>query len=301
MGPQKNTHHRFVYFRNRLHLSFLCHDVLGGLLITFSFKHVLLAHAIAGWIPFFVALTLHEPPYEKMVHKDHWLNFRGVFGHVFFNRNKLLMAVAPIVGYLCLGIFGGIAAVGLGLLFQLSRGICQVLLRDALNWRTPAAFRATANSLQSFFFRLGLAKHINTIKFDFGTSLAPLRAADESYCHCMRGDDRENNIHTLKAQVSKKQMPHICLRNETSHTLEIFVNNEPEILGPKETISAERPLNGTFIVQLDTHQTSTPKAEPLWEEASTENVMVEGCNSLNTVIVSSKKRPSDENALAMNL
>ena len=31
------------------------------------------------------------------------------------------------------------------------------MLRDALNWRTPAAFRATANSLQSFFFRLGFA------------------------------------------------------------------------------------------------------------------------------------------------
>lgn len=199
--------------------------VLGGLLVTFSFKHVLVAHALAGWVPFFIALTLHETPYEKMIHKNHWHNFRDVFNHLFFNRDKLLiliftnlsvwglstffavwifqkswqengialasfgliwaaynfsvglvgkqvhwieqrwgpnplllvMAAAPIVGYLSLAFFGGIAAVGLGLLFQLSRGICQVLLCDALNWRTPAAFRATANSLQSFFFRLGFA------------------------------------------------------------------------------------------------------------------------------------------------
>jgi len=200
-------------------------SILGGLLVAWSFRHVLIANAIAAWIPFFVALTFHEPGYEKMSGKSHWGNFKQVFHHIFFNHDRILvltsinlivwglstffavwmfqkywqenniplvyfgfiwavynisvglagkqvhglehkigpipliafLGLAPIAGYLGMGMAGGYVGVALGLLFYFSRGVNQVLLKDAMNWRTPSSFRATANSLQSFFFRLGFA------------------------------------------------------------------------------------------------------------------------------------------------
>jgi MFS family permease len=69
----------------------------------------------------------------------------------------VFLGLAPIAGYLGMGLAGGYFGVALGLLFYCSRGVTHVLLKDAMNWRTPSAFRATANSLQSFFFRLGFA------------------------------------------------------------------------------------------------------------------------------------------------
>lgn len=200
-------------------------SVLGGLLVAWSFRHVLIANAIAAWIPFFVALTLSEPQYEKMDGKSHWGNFKRVFRHIFFSHDRVLvltsvnlivwglstffavwmfqkywqesgvplvyfgfiwavynisvglvgkqvhglehrfgplpliafLGLAPVAGYIGMGLAGGYWGVALGLLFYFSRGVTQVLLKDAMNWRTPSAFRATANSLQSFFFRLGFA------------------------------------------------------------------------------------------------------------------------------------------------
>ena len=200
-------------------------SILGGLLVAWSFHHVLVANAIAAWIPFLVALTFAEPAYEKMDKKSHWQNFSGVFRHIFCSHDRILvltsinlivwglstffavwmfqkywqendvpltyfgfiwaaynisvglvgkqvhnlehrcgpillitfMGLAPILGYIGMGITGGYTGVALGFLFYFSRGINQVLLKDAMNWRTPSSFRATANSLQSFFFRLGFA------------------------------------------------------------------------------------------------------------------------------------------------
>jgi MFS family permease len=199
--------------------------ILGGFLVIYSFRHVLIAHASTGWVPFFVALTFHEPAYKKMDQTKHWENLREVFRHIFFNQDKLLLLIfinltvwglstffaiwmlqkywdengvalasfgiiwavlnltvgiagkqvhwlehkfgpipllrflglGPIVGDLGMGIFGGAVGVSMGIFFYLSRGITHVLLKDALNWRTPSVFRATANSLQSLFFRLGFA------------------------------------------------------------------------------------------------------------------------------------------------
>ena len=200
-------------------------SVLGGLLVAYSYRHVLLANAIAAWIPFFVALTFHEVGYEKMKGDSHWKNFKEVFHHIFLGHDRVLvltslnliiwglstffavwmfqkywqennihlvyfgflwagynisvgivgkqvhslehkfgpvpllifLGLAPIFGYIGMGLFGGTFGVLLGLLFYFSRGINQVLLKDALNWRTPSGYRATTNSLQSFFFRLGFA------------------------------------------------------------------------------------------------------------------------------------------------
>jgi MFS family permease len=69
----------------------------------------------------------------------------------------ILMGLSPIIAYVGMGLSGGIAAIMFGFFFYFCRGINHVLLKDAMNWRIPAQFRATANSLQSFFFRLGFA------------------------------------------------------------------------------------------------------------------------------------------------
>lgn len=199
--------------------------LVGGVLIAWSFRHVVVAGAITSWIPFLIALTLREPKYERMDTKSHWQNFQRVFSHVFLRHDRILaltsinlvvwglatffavwmhqkywrdngvplaqfgllwsifnisvgivgmqvhrlehklgpvpllifMGFAPVVGYLGMGLAGGYFGVAFGVLFYCSRGVNQVLLKDAMNWRTPSSFRATANSLQSFFFRLGFA------------------------------------------------------------------------------------------------------------------------------------------------
>ena len=69
----------------------------------------------------------------------------------------LALSLLPIMGFLGLAVFSGWLGVIAGLSFQVSRGITQVILKDALNWRTPSAFRATVNSISSLFFRLGFA------------------------------------------------------------------------------------------------------------------------------------------------
>ncbi|MGE0526075.1 MAG: MFS transporter [Bdellovibrionales bacterium] len=69
----------------------------------------------------------------------------------------VFLALTPVAGYLAMSFASGYWAVLLAFPFSASRGVTQVLLRDALNWRVPSRFRATANSLHSFFFRLGFA------------------------------------------------------------------------------------------------------------------------------------------------
>lgn len=67
----------------------------------------------------------------------------------------LVIAALPILGHFGMATFQGWLGIGLGLLLFTSRGLCQVILVNALNKRVPSGFRATANSLTSFLFRLG--------------------------------------------------------------------------------------------------------------------------------------------------
>ncbi len=66
----------------------------------------------------------------------------------------VLMAVLPVIGYLGMAVDGGIIGILLAFGFYVSRGLHQVILTDAFNSRVPSEFRATANSLTSFMFRL---------------------------------------------------------------------------------------------------------------------------------------------------
>ena len=66
----------------------------------------------------------------------------------------VLMALLPAVGYLGMALDGGLIGVLLAFGFYISRGLHQVILTDAFNARVPSEFRATANSVTGFLFRL---------------------------------------------------------------------------------------------------------------------------------------------------
>jgi MFS family permease len=69
-------------------------------------------------------------------------------------RTLILVGLLPIFGYLGMGLFFGIMGAIFAFCFQLSRGIGQVILRDAINWRVDSKMRATANSVGSLGVRL---------------------------------------------------------------------------------------------------------------------------------------------------
>ena len=83
-----------------------------------------------------------------------------------FKRILACVGVLPVLGFggmaLCAYAFsntGGarvwvVLGVALGLLFQIGRGFTQVVIKDALNTRVPAEWRATANSISSMGVRL---------------------------------------------------------------------------------------------------------------------------------------------------
>lgn len=66
----------------------------------------------------------------------------------------ITLALSACVGYFLMAFVGGPIGVIAGTLFYLSRGLASVIFTDAFNWRIPSSFRATANSLRSFAFRL---------------------------------------------------------------------------------------------------------------------------------------------------
>lgn len=71
------------------------------------------------------------------------------------DRTLLLIAAAPIAGYLLMAFAPAMVGIVAGSLFYVTRGLTYVVYQDAFNWRVPSSFRATANSIQSLFFRLG--------------------------------------------------------------------------------------------------------------------------------------------------
>jgi len=73
------------------------------------------------------------------------------YGAVF---SLMLMGVLPIAGHFGMAWAQGWSGILIGLLLFVSRGLNQVILVNAMNRRIPSEFRATANSLTSFLFRL---------------------------------------------------------------------------------------------------------------------------------------------------
>ncbi|MCF8059215.1 MAG: MFS transporter [Bacteriovoracaceae bacterium] len=196
-------------------------SLIGGFLVLYSFRHVLWAQAIAGWVPFIITFFLVEPSRERPSknHKENFLliwsllfkekpvvkilfinlviwslsSFIAVwifqkywldeniplysFGLIWAGYNLTVafsgkfvvrlvrkygstpilisLGLLPILAYFSLSLVGGWLGVAFGLLFQFSRALTQVYLKNALNGHVEATFRATVNSLVSLFFRLG--------------------------------------------------------------------------------------------------------------------------------------------------
>lgn len=66
----------------------------------------------------------------------------------------MLMGALPVLGHFGMAWLQGWPGILVGLLLFLCRGMNQVILVNALNRRVPSEFRATANSVTSFLFRL---------------------------------------------------------------------------------------------------------------------------------------------------
>lgn len=64
------------------------------------------------------------------------------------------LSSAAIIGYFGMALFDSWIGVVAGFLFYINRGLASVMFTDAFNWKIPSSFRATANSMRSFAFRL---------------------------------------------------------------------------------------------------------------------------------------------------
>jgi MFS family permease len=76
---------------------------------------------------------------------ERWLGASGIL---------ITLALSACLGYFLMAFAGGGIGVIAGILFYVNRGLASVIFTDAFNWKIPSAFRATANSLRSFAFRL---------------------------------------------------------------------------------------------------------------------------------------------------
>ena len=69
----------------------------------------------------------------------------------------LSIGLLPVLGFFGMAWGGALAGILFGFAFQVSRGLTQVVLKDALNSRVPTDYRATANSVSTLGVRFGFA------------------------------------------------------------------------------------------------------------------------------------------------
>lgn len=183
------------------------------MLLSFDIQSLAIASAMVSWIPFFISLTLVEPPRLKMTatHRDnlnyiyknlfkqskvlrliilnsiilssgtlfavwlfqkYWSDIKVpivLFGFLWALTNftvsivskkahkfekkwgstniLMVIGVLPVIGYLGISFTSHYAGILFCLCFQVTRGLSQIILKDALNKRVSADFRATANSV----------------------------------------------------------------------------------------------------------------------------------------------------------
>lgn len=66
--------------------------LLGGYLAILSLELPAHLNAITAWIPFFVSLSLVEPPRDRLDHRQHWANIRYIYRSL-FQKSRLLTLV----------------------------------------------------------------------------------------------------------------------------------------------------------------------------------------------------------------
>lgn len=73
-------------------------SIIGGLLVLISFKAVLFAQIIAGWVPFFLTFLLIEPERNKP-EKNHWENMRKILFLLFKKDRQTTLIFFNQVGW----------------------------------------------------------------------------------------------------------------------------------------------------------------------------------------------------------
>jgi MFS family permease len=190
------------------------------MIFLFDMQYLAIVSAVISFIPFFVSLTLTEPP-RKVMQASHKENFSYIYNNL-FKQSKVLrlillhsiltssgtllavwlfqkywtdiaiplvmfgflwaitnfivsivskyahkiekklgsvqtiltIGVLPIVGYLGISLTDSYYGILFCFCFQITRGISQIVLKDALNKRVTADFRATANSVSQMGVRV---------------------------------------------------------------------------------------------------------------------------------------------------
>jgi MFS family permease len=82
-------------------------SVAGGIVAVYSLDLPAKINAIWAWIPFFIALTLHEPERVTLDSRTHWKNLKYIYNSI-FRHSRLLTLV--ILNYIVYG-FATLAAV----------------------------------------------------------------------------------------------------------------------------------------------------------------------------------------------
>jgi len=174
-------------------------------------------HALISWVPFVIAIGISLAHFGWL-----WAGYNLFVGLVSrnvhrwekrFGPAKLLwvLGITPVLGYLLMGVFGSWLGIVAGLLICGSRGITQVLLRDAFNWRISSHFRATANSIQSMVSNgicnccplRWMAHRRKRIELDFLYACAPLHPLYLCISDSHHSHGEENSPRTHSCQSSR--------------------------------------------------------------------------------------------------
>ena len=73
--------------------------LIGGLLVLSSLQGVAIANAVAGWLPFLVALTLVEAPRGTLARGEHLQNARTIFDEIFRESRLLRLIMLDLIAY----------------------------------------------------------------------------------------------------------------------------------------------------------------------------------------------------------
>lgn len=73
--------------------------LIGGAIALVSLQDVAVANAVAGWLPFVVALTLREPPRGKLARGQHLQNMRVIYHELFRESRLLRLILLDLIAY----------------------------------------------------------------------------------------------------------------------------------------------------------------------------------------------------------
>jgi MFS family permease len=71
-------------------------SVLASVLLLVSLEATVVAQVVVGWVPLVIALTLVEPPGERLAKGDHWGNLKAIAAHLVRNGAVLRLTFAAL-------------------------------------------------------------------------------------------------------------------------------------------------------------------------------------------------------------